>query len=348
MTTILITTLSVLVLVMLGLLVWMLIGGFAHRREIAGQSSAIGLLQQQLEALKGSQDNVGQILSKSLSTGQENVSQSLQANQKILSELNNQIGKLQGTNTQMLQMGSDVQRLQDILQSPKMRGQLGEWSLENLLSSVLPQGSFSLQSHFKDGRIVDALIRLPQYSVPVDAKFPLPSFEAMLKAADDGDKSRLRRQFQKDVTAHVDKIASSYIRPAEGTLDFALMYIPAENVYYETIIKYDHDRQDVLEYALEKKVIPVSPNVLYAYLMTIVMGLHGLQIEKQAAEIRQNLKKLNTSFAEFVSHWDTLGSHVRNVYNKYEESGKKLDKFGMELTQIQTEEQTKGVQEYQK
>ncbi len=335
MPVILVTVLVVLVLVMVGLLVWLIVSSFAYRSQIVSQSTAIGLLQQQLESLKGSQDNVGQILEKSLRTGQESLGQSLQANQKILSELNTQIGTLQGTNTQMLHMGLDVRRLQDILQSPKMRGQLGEWSLENLLSTVLPKNSFELQSHFKDGRIVDALIKMPEYSVPVDAKFPLPSFEAMLKTEDEGEKTRLRRQFQKDVTAHIDKIASSYIRPAEGTLDFALMYIPAENVYYETIIKYDGDKHDILEYALGKKVIPVSPNLLYAYLMTIVMGLHGLQIEKQAAEIRQNLKKINASFSEFLSHWDTLGSHVRNVYNKYEESDKKLGKFGMELTQIQ-------------
>ena len=98
----------------------------------------------------------------------------------------------------------------------------------------------------------------------------------------------------------MDKIASDYIRPAEGTLDFALMYIPAENIYYETMIQCDGDSQDILHYCLDKKVIPVSPNLLYAYLMTVAMGLHGLQIEQQAAEIRRNLRQLNSSFAEFV------------------------------------------------
>lgn len=341
---ILVTVLVVLILMMLGLLVWLISSNSADRREIAGQSSAIGLLQQQLESLKSSQDNVGQVLEKSLRGGQENISRSMLGNQRILSELNNQIGKLQGTNTQMLQMGSDVRRLQDILRSPKMRGQLGEWSLENLLSTILPKSSFELQSHFKDGQIVDALIQMSEYSVPVDAKFPLPAFEAMLKTEDEGERAKFRRQFQKDVMVHIDKIASNYIRPAEGTLDFALMYIPAENIYYETIIKTESDTLDILEYALEKKVIPVSPNVLYAYLMTIVMGLHGLQIEKQAAEIRQNLKKLNASFSEFLSHWDILGGHVRNVYNKYDESSKKLDKFSLELTQIQGQEEEENNQ----
>jgi len=125
-------------------------------------------------------------------------------------------------------------------------------------------------------------------------------------------------------------------------LDFALLFIPAENIYYETIVKYADETQDILQYSLDKKVIPVSPNLLYAYLMTVVMGLHGLQIEKQAAEIRQNLKKLNASFAEFLSNWDILGTHLRNAYSKYEDGQKKLDRFGLHLDQIQgeTEEKT--------
>jgi DNA recombination protein RmuC len=237
----------------------------------------------------------------------------------------------------MLQVGTEVRRLEDILSSPKLRGQMGEWSLENLLSQILPKDSYELQYTFKDGKVVDALIKMADYSVSVDAKFPLPSFEKVIKAETDGEKTKLRKQFLKDVTAHIDKIASDYIRPAEGTLDFALMYIPAENVYYETIVKYVGETQDILQYSLEKKVIPVSPNLLYVYLMTVVMGLHGLQIEKQAAEIRQNLKRLNASFADFLSNWDTLGKHLRNAYSQYDDGSKKLDRFGLQLSQIQNE-----------
>jgi len=124
-----------------------------------------------------------------------------------------------------------------------------------------------------------------------------------------------------------------------------MMYIPAENVYYETVVKYAGETRDVLEYALDKKVIPVSPNLLYAYLMTVAMGLHGLQIEKQAAEIRQNLKKLNTSFADFGSTWEILGRHLRNAYSQYDEGQKKLDRFGLQLDQIQSESEEDGVNE---
>ncbi|MHC5074463.1 MAG: DNA recombination protein RmuC [Planctomycetota bacterium] len=328
-TIIILAILCVLVLMALILLIWLIAGK-------SGQSAAINLLQQQLEALKTAQDKTSENLQKSLQTGQTSLNQNLLSSQKVLSQLGTQIGGLQKSSEHMLKLGDDVRRLQDILQHPKMRGQIGEWSLENLLSQVLPQASFNLQYTFKDGKIVDALVKLDDFNVPIDAKFPLPAFEAMIKAESEEERSKLRKQFQKDVTTHIDKIASSYIRPAEGTLDFAIMYIPAENVYYETIVKYESDSKNILQYALDKKVIPVSPNLLYAYLMTVVMGLHGMQIEKQAAEIRQNLNRLNASFADFVSNWDVLGKHLKNAYGQYDEGQKKLDRFGMNLNQIQS------------
>jgi DNA recombination protein RmuC len=326
---------GVLLLVVSGLLVWLIVSNSANAEKMAGQQASVSLLQQQLEALKAAQDKTTESLNKSLQAGQNTLNQSLQSSQKTLSELHSQIGELQGTNKQMMQIGIEVRRLQDILSSPKLRGQMGEWSLENLLSQILPKNSYKLQHGFKDGRTVDALIEMPGFSVSVDAKFPLPGFEEIVKAETEAEKTRLRRQFIKHVTNHIDKIAGDYIRPAEGTLDFAIMYIPAENIYYETVVKYAGETQDILQYCFDKKVIPVSPNLLYAYLMTVAMGLHGLQIEKQAAEIRQNLKKLNASFADFASTWDILGKHLRNAYSQYDEGQKKLDRFGMQLDQIQ-------------
>ena len=336
MNSILIATGVVLLLVMLGLLVWLISTSFAGRKEIAGQAAGISLLQQQLDTLKAAQDKTSQDLQTSLQTGQNALTQSLQASQKVLTDLHTQIGQIQGTSAQMMRIGDEVRRLQDILSSPKLRGQMGEWSLENLLANILPKDSYRLQYSFKDGKMVDALIEMADFSVPIDAKFPLPTFERIVKAETEEEKTKLRRQFLKDCTKHIDDIAANYIRPAEGTLDFAIMYIPAENVYYETIVKYAGETQDILQYSLDKKVIPVSPNLLYVYLMTVAMGLHGLQIEKQAAEIRQNLKKLNASFADFLSNWDVLGKHIRNAYSQYDEADKKLDRFGIQLDQIQT------------
>jgi DNA recombination protein RmuC len=335
---VLITILIVLILLTLALLAFGVTGLSANRREISTQSSSIGLLQQQLEAIRASQTSLGQTMEKGLETGRQSIDKHLLSSKETLEKLQNQLGRLKGDSERMLLLGADVRSLQDILKAPKLRGQLGEQSLEKLLREILPADSFTLQYQFKNGTKVDALVRMPDYSVPIDAKFPLPGFEAMLKAENDDEKGKKRRDFQKDVVNRIDEIASKYINPDEGTLDFALMYVPAENVYYETIIKYESDRTDILRYSLDRKVIPVSPNLLYAYLMTIVMGLHGLQIEKQAAQIRQNLGKLAGSFAAFTENWEILGKHLRNAQGQYDEAQTKLNKFTMELDQIQTDD----------
>jgi DNA recombination protein RmuC len=329
----------VLMLAVIALLVWVIISNSSNAARLAAQQASAGLIQQQIESLKVAQEDTKDKLQKSLLDGQSTMTASIQSSQQVLSRLNSQIGELQGTNKQMMQIGTEVKRLQDILSSPKLRGQIGEWSLSNLLANILPKDTYKLQYAFKDGKIVDALIQMPDFSVSVDAKFPLPSFEKIVKAESEEEKPKLRRLFLKDVTAHIDKIACDYIRPAEGTLDFAIMYLPAENIYYETIVQYIGETQDIMQYCLDKKVIPVSPNLLYAYLMTVAMGLHGLQIEKQAAEIRQNLKKLNATFSDFGGSWDILGKHLRNAYGQYDEGQKKLDRFTLHLDQIQDEKE---------
>lgn len=295
-------------------------------------------IRSQLEGIKRAQENLSQSLQQSLISGQETVNKNLQFHSQTLEKVNNQLGQLQGSSQKIMELGGDIKSLQQILASPKLRGGLGEWSLENVLSALLPADSFALQYAFRDGKIVDALVKMPQYSVPIDAKFPLENFKKFQQSQNDADAKKLHREFSRDVQKHIDKISQSYIKPDEGTLDFAIMYIPAENVYYEAMVKTAEDTINIQDYAMGKKVFPVSPNLLYVYLMTIVMGLHGLQIEKQAAEIRQNLKALNVSFAEFGSLWDTLGGHLRHSYEKYDEGQKKLDKLVIRLEQIQNGE----------
>ena len=338
MLNILITVVILLLLGLMGLVAVVMLSLSASRREAAQQNAVIKGVQENLDGLRKNQETLSQSLEKNLRTGQENISSFLTTSQKTFGELKEQLGKLKSDSERMLQLGADVRSLQDILKAPKLRGQMGEFSLAALLKQILPADGFMLQHGFSNGKIVDALIKLPDFSVSVDAKFPLPAFEQMNAAEDDAEKAKLRRTFQNDVCKHIDKIAESYILPAEGTLDFALMYIPAENVYYETIVKYDNDRMDLLNYALEKKVIPVSPNLLYAYLMTIVMGLHGLQIEKEAAMIRKNLQKLSMGLEAFTSNWEVLGKHIRNAQGQYDEGQNKLGKFLMQLEQIKQEE----------
>lgn len=330
-TTVLLITLLIGVI---GLLAWLITIHFSSKQQIASQKQVIDFITQQLHELKDAQSKTDQGLQKSLSESQSFLNKNLQFSQKTLNNLNERLGKLHEASQQMVSVGSEVRKLQDILKNPKQRGSLGEWSLENILSKVLPEENYQLQYSFKNGKTVDAIVHLADYSVPVDAKFPLEGFEKILKAENEQQQRTARKQFLNDVISHIDKIAGNYINPKEGTLDFALMYIPAENVYYETVIKQPGDTKNVTEYAMDRKVIPVSPNLLYVYLMTVVMGLHGLQIEKQAAEIQNNLKTLNSEFAKFVEHWDVLGKHIRNTSSKYDEGARIIDKFGVQLEQL--------------
>lgn len=312
-----IVVLIIAVLAVIAVLLW-----------LAHSLGSIKTVVQQIEGLRVAQEN--------LSAGlQGTIDKNLQSQVQTLKEVNTELGRLQETGKRIIDLSSDLKNLQQILASPKLRGELGEWSLENILSAVLPAGSFTLQYTFRDGKKVDALVKMPQYSVPIDAKFPLSNFEKLQQVQNDTDKQRLRKDFLKDVQKHIDKISESYIKPDEGTLDFAIMFLPAENVYYEAMVKNTADTVNVQDYAMTKKVFPVSPNLLYVYLMTIVMGLHGLQIEKQAAEIRKNIKTLKNSFGDFLSLWDTLGGHIRNAGVKYDDGQRKLDKFVTQLDQIQ-------------
>jgi DNA recombination protein RmuC len=335
METVLLVVLIVLVAIVMVLLFHT---SAASRDKLTQQQTAVTTLQQQLDSILKSTDSTRNALADSLQKGQTALIQGQQSTSDTLNKLNNQIGQVITASAQMQKVGDEVRRLQEILASPKLRGNLGEWSLDNLLSQILPQASYQLQYDFKDGQKVDALVKLADYAVPIDAKFPLSSFELLLKAESDDEKAKLRRQFHNDVIKHIDKIAVSYIRPSEGTVDFAIMFIPAENVYYEAIIQYPDDSKNILQYALDKKVITVSPNLLYAYLMTVAMGLHGLLIEKQAAEIRQNLKTLTGSLTDFTTTWEVLGKHLRNAYSQYDDGQKKLDRFSLQLTHIQQED----------
>jgi len=232
------------------------------------------------------------------------------------------MGELSKSSQQIYEVGKDIATLQQILKAPKLRGVVGELFLGNLLDQVVPD-NYELQHRFRSGEVVDAVIKLGPKLVPIDAKFPLENFQR-LTAAGDAERKALRKRFIADVKKHVDAIASKYILPDEGTYDFALMYIPAENVYYEMIIKDEPDEENVSAYAVSRRVIPVSPSSLYAYLQAIVFGLRGLQIEKRAEEILSHLARLQGDFSKFRDDFDTVGTHLKNAHNKYDDALKRL------------------------
>ena len=269
---------------------------------------------------------------------------------KVVQEVSKGLGSLQEATKQVFEVGKDIAGLQEILRAPKLRGVLGELFLGDLLDQILPKAHYTLQHRFKSGEVVDAVIRISDNLVPVDAKFPLENFKRIIETASEEERKPAKRKFIADVKKHIDAISGKYILPDEGTFDFALMYIPAENVYYELIIKDDAIETDkgLLNYAFQKRVIPVSPNSFYAYLHTILLGLKGLHIEDSTREILQNLARLSGDFDKFRGDFELVGKHLTNTKSKFDDADKRLAKFGDRLQSLGSADDSPLVEETKK
>jgi DNA recombination protein RmuC len=332
----------------------------------------VGMLQQEVQSLRGqlteamlkSQENVNQQLGQvtvQLNSQLNQVTQQLQKSTgdlntrldnaaRVVQDVSKGLGSLSEATKKVFDVGKDIASLQQILQSPKLRGGLGELFLGDLLAQIFPPAHYTLQHRFKSGEVVDAVIRLGQHLVPIDAKFPLENFKRVVETASEDERKAAKKRFIGDVKKHVDAIAGKYILPDEGTLDFALMYIPAENVYYELIIKDDAVDTDkaLLNYAFIKRVIPVSPNSFYAYLQTILLGLKGMHVEEQAQEILKNLERLAGDFEKFKADFELVGKHLSNTKSKYDDADKRLEKFSDRLQVISTAEASPVIEETKK
>ncbi len=266
------------------------------------------------------------------------VGERLDNTSRVGGEVQKGLGELSAATARVYEVGRDVATLHDILRAPKLRGGLGELLLGDLLAQVLPPAHFTLQHAFRSGERVDAVIRLGDGLVPVDAKFPLEDFRRLLEAADDEERTRARKAFVARVRKHVDDIASKYVLPDEGTYDFALMYIPAENVYYETIIR--DEEPGLAGYAIARKVVPVSPNSFYAYLQAIVLGLRGLRIEARAQEVIGQLGRLGGDLGRLRDDFRLVGKHLGNAAQAFGSAERRLDRLDGKLAAIGGEEAT--------
>jgi len=246
--------------------------------------------------------------------------------QNTFAGLQQQIGQMGEQARQLGEMSKSISELQHILTAPKLRGGFGEEQLETLLATVFAREQYEVQYRFASGEVADAIIRFPQGMVAIDSKFSLENFRRMAEANGDGDRKTARRDFLKDVRKRVDEIATKYVRPADGTLPFALMYIPAENVYYEAILR-DEDGNDLYTYCFQKKVVPVSPNSLYAYLQTIVVGLKSMHVSQRAQAILGELESLRVELDKFTIFHEKLGKHIKNASGSYEDTGRALAKL---------------------
>ena len=309
-------------------------------RQVQGSQASTGdALQKGLEEARRTLSTQLQGLVETVNTQllgtQETFGQQLATANTTFADLKGQLGHVAEMAVRMEALGREIEELQGILKAPKLRGNLGEAQLEEFLRQVLPPSFWETQYTFSDGQTVDAVIRLRDHLVPVDAKFPLESFQRLLAAEDDAARGAKRKEFDRAVKGRIDEIAK-YIRPGEGTFEFALMYVPAEAIYYEMIVRDDTLGEGVslLAYALGKRVVPVSPNSFFAYLSTIATGLKGMQVEARAREILAELGRLQTEFGKFGEVFRLVGTHIGNAQKKYEEAERLAGRVGDRLQAV--------------
>ena len=252
-------------------------------------------------------------MQQSMDVNAKNVNSTLQSHSNALNErLDNAARVIAGVQKnigEMSEIGRSMRELQEFLTSPKLRGNIGEQILKELLSQMLPKKTFKLQYVFKSGSIVDAIIITESGIIPIDSKFPMENFKKMNNVSLD-DRKTIEKDFISDVKKHIDAISKKYIVPDEGTIDFALMYIPSESVYYEIV-----NHANLYDYATERRVLPTSPMTFYAYLRTILMGFEGQRITAQAKEILSGIRGIQKEYEKVGENLDTLTKHVTNSYN---------------------------------
>ena len=237
------------------------------------------------------------------------------------------IADLQKSIGEFSEIGRSMKDLQDFLQSPKLRGNIGEQILKDLLAQHFPTDSFSLQYAFKSGEKVDAIIRTSSGLIPIDSKFPLENFRKMLKGKTEIEKNMFKKEFVKDVKKHVLDISRKYIVTHEGTSDYALMYIPSENVYYEII-----NDADLYDYAGSMRVLPVSPMSFYAYMKAILMSYEGQKIQSQAKEILSILQSMKKDYERVDESVGVLTKHLTNAYNQMFNVSKNVMGLGQKIS----------------
>ncbi len=321
----------------------------ALRAEMAGRVDTLdrrsgelqGLLVQQLSSVQSlvqerltAQDSAlrQQLAQQSTSLqGQTGILQkAMEGTQTTLSQVTEKMGAIQQAASRMSDLGRDMEELQRLLKSPKARGVLGELGLETLLGDMLPKDRVLAQHTFSDGKKVDFALRLDKGLLPIDAKFPLEDFQRYLDAPQE-ERPAARRALMSNLKKKVDDIAKLYIRPGEGTLPLALMYLPAESLYYEAFIAREKDEDDLWDYAYRKSVLPLSPGTLSAYLKTVALGLKAAAVEQNARQVLELLATLERDVRAFRESHETLGKHLTNAHQTYDRNTRSLSQFEAHL-----------------
>lgn len=315
-------------------------------RELNNTQSADLLKQDLIELSRGVgelKDNLHATVTDRLDKNQammrDTLSKQLSESAKLISDVTQRLAKLDETNRRVVDVADELKTLQNVLQNPKQRGVLGEYFLQTVLDNVLPPERFSLQYKFADGEIVDAVIFLDKNRMlPIDSKFSLENYNRLVDEKDKLKREALAKQIKIDLKNRIDE-TSKYIRPNEGTMEFAFMFIPSEAVYYDLLINKvgtaGVNARDLIEYAFaEKHVIIVSPTSFMAYLQTVLQGLRSLQIEEQAKDIQIRVGQLGRHIAAYDTFMQKLGNSLSTTVNHYNTAHKELKKIDKDVVKI--------------
>lgn len=280
-------------------------------------------------------------INKELLSFQKSTTTTLQSqfdsSKKIISDITVKLTEIEGTNKQVLGFAQQMKSLEHILKNPKQRGVLGEYFLESLLNNVLAPGQYEMQYKFSTGEIVDAVVKFNQKIIPIDSKFSLEKYNMMVETDDQNLRETYEREFKADIKRRIDE-TSKYIRPSEGTTDFAFMFVPAEGIYYNMLIynvgTLQLNTQDLIEYAFKKHVIIVSPTSFYAYLETVLQGLKALKIEESVKEIIKRVGFLSKHLSVFEDYMNRLGKNISMTVSSYNSASKELKKVDKDVVKI--------------
>ncbi len=266
--------------------------------------------------------------------------------QESTKQVVHKLTQLDETNKQVVGFSEQLKNLQDILKNPKQRGVLGEYYLEETLKNVLPPNSYEMQYGFKNGEIVDAVVFVDKKVIPIDSKFSLENYERLLNCNDPEEREKIAKSFKEDLKRRIDETAK-YVRPGEGTVDFAFMFIPSESIYYDLLVNKvgatSVSSRDLIEYAFkDKHVVIVSPTSFLAYLQTVLQGLRALEINGKAKLIQKNVEKLSKHLQVYEDFHGKLGNQLNTVVNHYKRSTQEFKKINKDVTKI-----TEGKEEFQ-
>ena len=327
-------------LILLGFLVFYLSTQIKNIKNIKGDET--GVLMEWLKEMKGSVDKSSDVLEKQLSQQRGTLDEQmkghreamnaqtkliwerLDASQDVIRTVQKQLGGIQ-------EFGNDMKDLSNVLKSPKLRGGLGEQFLYEILESFLPHDHFKTQYKFKDGAVCDAVVFTEKGIIPIDSKFPMENFAAMLKADAQNERDRLKKVFIGDVKKKIEEIATKYILPEEGTTHQAIMYIPSENVYYELIV----NTPEIESYAKEKNVVMASPNTLSYFLKVLLVAFHQQNLEKHAGEVLKALDGIKLEASKFNDDLDVLEKHISNGYKSMDGIRTKFSRLFNKIEKIQ-------------